>query len=200
MPGDAAARLWLRAFQRLAARAAHEIKNPFNGAALNVEVVRARAGRAGEAAALAPFADAASAELARATALAEALLALARPVPVPVDLHEVLSPLVVLARAIAEAQGGSVTYEPPAEAVASALDGDAVRGGIAASLDVAVEGSSHVRCAIEPRGGDVAVWVRRSPGAVVLPGALRESIRGAGVRIEEHPDGVALLFGRAAAD
>jgi hypothetical protein len=73
VPGDGAALLWLRAFQRLAERAAHEIKNPLNGAVLNAEVVRGRAARPGvEASALAPYADAASAELARVAALVEA--------------------------------------------------------------------------------------------------------------------------------
>jgi hypothetical protein len=36
---------WLAIQRRIAARAAHDVKNALNGVAVNVEVVRARAGR-----------------------------------------------------------------------------------------------------------------------------------------------------------
>ena len=87
-PVGAAPSLWLGALGRLAGRAAHELKNPLNGLALNLEVVRSRSVRAGsEAAALAPYATAAARELERAIPLVEALLALARPLSNPVDLR-----------------------------------------------------------------------------------------------------------------
>src|SRR5690606_40732349 len=39
------AELWLRALQRLTATVAHELRNPLNGVALNLEVLRGRVGR-----------------------------------------------------------------------------------------------------------------------------------------------------------
>ncbi len=109
--------LWLGALGRLAGRAAHELKNPLNGLALNLEVVRSRSARAGiEAAALAPV----RAALPRVSSsgcipLVDALLALARPLPNPVDLRAAMPPLLVLYRAIAVAGGGSLELGYEAE-------------------------------------------------------------------------------------
>ncbi|HEY9425509.1 MAG TPA: histidine kinase dimerization/phospho-acceptor domain-containing protein, partial [Gemmatimonadaceae bacterium] len=96
--------------QSLADRAAHEIRNPLNGLAVNLEVVRSRAARgAGDLASIARFAESASGEMERAAELVQALLELARPLAAPVDLWSALRPMVVLhnAIAVAEASRGS---------------------------------------------------------------------------------------------
>jgi signal transduction histidine kinase len=135
----AAPSLWLGALGRLAGRAAHELKNPLNGLALNVEVVRSRSARGGtEASALAPYATAASSELERALPLVDALLALARPLPNPVDLRTAIQPLVALYGAIAVAGSGSLQLVYEAEQMFLAVDGDTVRALAAEALDVTI--------------------------------------------------------------
>jgi signal transduction histidine kinase len=138
---------------------AHEIRNPLNGIALNLEVVRSRAARGGtDAASVAPFAESATAELLRATPLVEALLTLARPVRKPVDLWDVLQPLTVVFHAIASANGGAVTVERPVgEEFTTAADGSATRLALATALQQVLVGAAAVRCLVE-----------RSPDAVVV--------------------------------
>jgi len=184
--------------QRLADRAAHELRNPLNGALLNVEVLRARATREGlGAAALAPFADAAATELARATELTEALLALARPVAEPVDLAVALRPLFVLAGAVARAEGSSVVLEHMPTALGRcALGGDAVRGTVALALAAAVREGAVVVAALVEEGDELAL---RLDGAAALPDETRARIGAAAVRLDEVPRRVTLLFPRAAA-
>lgn len=144
-PEGAAPSLWLGALGRLAGRAAHELKNPLNGLALNLEVVRSRSVRGGtDIGAAAPFATAAAQELERALPLVEALLALARPLPNPVDLRLAMQPLLVLYRAIAKAGGGSLDVVYEAEHMFVAADGDTVRALVAESLDVSVGANLEV--------------------------------------------------------
>lgn len=154
----AAPSLWLGALGRLAGRAAHELKNPLNGLALNLEVVRSRSARAGTAAsALAPYASAAAGELERAMPLVEALLALARPVANPVDLRSVMRPLLVLYGAIATTGGGSLDVVYETEHMFVAADGDTVRALVAEALDVTIGANL-----------DVAGRVGESDGAISL--------------------------------
>jgi signal transduction histidine kinase len=152
----AAPSLWLGALGRLAGRAAHELKNPLNGLALNLEVVRSRSARAGAAAsALEPYASAAAGELERAIPLVEALLALARPVANPVDLRSAMRPLLVLYGAIATAGGGSLDVVYEVEHMFVAADGDTVRALVAEALDVTIGANL-----------DVAGRVGESDGAI----------------------------------
>ncbi|MBK5187663.1 MAG: HAMP domain-containing histidine kinase [Gemmatimonadaceae bacterium] len=138
-PAVAAPSLWLGALGRLAGRAAHELKNPLNGLALNLEVVRSRSARAGaEGAAVAPFAASAAGELERALPIVEALLAMARPLPIPVDLRIALPPFLALYGAIAVAGGGSLKVVNEAEQMFVNADGDTVRALVAEALDVTV--------------------------------------------------------------
>ncbi|MEJ7809712.1 MAG: histidine kinase dimerization/phospho-acceptor domain-containing protein [Gemmatimonadaceae bacterium] len=184
--------------QHLASRAAHELKNPLNGALLNVEVLRGRATRAGLAAvALAPFADAAATELARATELTEALLALARPVAEPVDLSVALQPLFVLAGAVARAEGSSVELAlAPSALGRCALAANAVRGTVALALAGAVRDGAVVIASLAEQGDELAL---RLNGAAALPAGMGTRIHEAGVRFDEVPRRVTLLFPRAAA-
>jgi hypothetical protein len=57
-------------------RAGHELRNALSGVAVNVEVVRSRAGREGPPGELASFANRASAQVQEASALTDGLLAL----------------------------------------------------------------------------------------------------------------------------
>jgi signal transduction histidine kinase len=154
----AAPSLWLGALGRLAGRAAHELKNPLNGLALNLEVVRSRSARAGtQGAALAPYAAAAASELERAIPLVEALLALARPLSTPVDLRVAMQPLVVLYGAIATAGGGSLDVVYEAEHMFVNADGDTVRALVAEALDVTVGANLEVAGKIGESEGSISV-------------------------------------------
>ena len=156
--------LWLGALGRLAGRAAHELKNPLNGLALNLEVVRSRSVRAGtDAAALSPYASAAAQELERAIPLVEALLALARPLPNPIDLRLAMQPLLVLYGAIAKAGGGSLDVVYEAEQMFVAADGDTVRALLAESMDVTV--GSNLEVAGRVGVSDGAISLRLVGGA-----------------------------------
>jgi signal transduction histidine kinase len=155
---DAAPSLWLGALGRLAGRAAHELKNPLNGLALNLEVVRSRSARAGtQGSALAPYAAAAANELERAIPLVEALLVLARPLSSPVDLRVAMQPLVVLYGAIATAGGGSLDVVYEAEHMFVNADGDTVRALVAEALDVTVGANLEVAGKIGESEGSISV-------------------------------------------
>jgi hypothetical protein len=64
-----------QAVREIIRRAGHEIRNALNGVAVNVEVVRSRAGREGSAKDLTSFADHASAQVGEASVLIDGLLA-----------------------------------------------------------------------------------------------------------------------------
>ena len=187
---------WLHALQRLADRAAHEIRNPLNGAVVNLEVVRHRAARPGaDPAAIVSFAEAAAGELERATELVEALLALARSPGTPIDLWSVLRPLAALFSAIVASEGGRVSVDRPTDvSVETAADGEATRFALAATLEAMVAKPTAVRCTIERLGGELAVHLRGDAGAPAIPESVRIAIAGAGVELRDAPYGITLLF------
>lgn len=187
--------------KRIADRIAHELKNPLNGAVLNVEVMRQRVQRPGiDASTLVPYAEAAASELTRGSALVDALLTLARPAHAPVDFMSVLEPLVCLYAAIAAQSGGTVHLEwATEETMESALDPDAVRAVLAAALDDAITDPS-VRCRVEQRGGQCAVDIRCGERDLTLPAAVRRAMGRDGVTLSAVPHGVVILFPRAERD
>ena len=66
----------LEIVREITRRAGHEIRNALSGVAVNVEVVKSRAGRGDGADALAPFADRAALQVGVASALTDGLLGL----------------------------------------------------------------------------------------------------------------------------
>src|SRR5687767_14530504 len=107
---DTSSSEWLGALQSLAGRVAHEIKNPLNAVAVNLEVVRSRCERGNvEPPAILPFATAAAGELERVARLVESLLALSR--PARQDLAVLAAPVITLYDALANAEGGSVVLD-----------------------------------------------------------------------------------------
>lgn len=183
--------------QRVADRIAHELKNPLNGAVLNVEVVRQRARRPGlDASVLAPYADAAATELSRASVLVDALLTLTRPAHAPVDFASVLDPLVTLYGAIAAQSGGAVQVEwAQSGSLESELDPDAVRAVLAAALDAAVANPS-VRCRVEQRGTQCVVEIQCTERKLALPAPVRRAMSHDGITMSKIPHGVEILFPR----
>ncbi|MBC7789864.1 MAG: hypothetical protein H7Z74_07945 [Anaerolineae bacterium] len=200
MSAAGAALLWAGAIQRLADRAAHEIRSPLNGAALNVAVVRSRLERPeSDPTLLSPFAQAASDELDRAIGLVEALLTLARSAPVPVDLYSTLSALVTVTGVIARSEGGEVSLDrTDEESTQTSLEGNAVRGALASALSAAVVGSSKVRCSLGRSGERIAIQITSAAGSA-LPENVIEGIRKAGIGLERQSAVTTLLFSRAQA-
>jgi nitrogen fixation/metabolism regulation signal transduction histidine kinase len=142
----------------VADRVAHEIKNPLNGLALNLEVVRSRSEREGvERSALSPYATAAASELEQTIPLVEALLSLARPSAFPVDLRTALRPLATLYGAIARAAGGSLRIRNDSEQMFVAGDGTTVRVLLAELLDASVGEKREVNGTVIRRGEHVAL-------------------------------------------
>ncbi len=200
MNSAGAALLWAGAIQRLADRAAHEIRSPLNGAALNIAVVNSRLERAGtDPSSLSPFAQAASDELDRAIGLVEAILALARSAPIPVDLYSSLSALVTVTGVIARSEGGEVLLErTDEEFTQTSLEGNAVRGALASALSAAVAGSATVRCRVGHSGERIAIQIISGAGEA-LSEDVSEAIRKTGIGLECESAGTTLLFSRAQA-
>jgi signal transduction histidine kinase len=188
--------LWLEALQRLADQAAHAIRNPLNGLALNLEVVRSRATRSGsDVTSVALFAESAADELRRATELVEALLSLARPVRKPVDLWVVMQPLLVVRHAIAAQDDGAVTVERPPQAdLMVPADGDATRLAFATALEAALAGSGRVCCEVEQSATAVAVMVHGSEPPAPVPDPVRAALADHGIELERSGHSITLRF------
>lgn len=192
---------WSDAYLRLAARAVHEIRDPLNGVAVNVEVLRLRAARASDGPALLPFADAAAGELERAAERIEALLALARPVPEPVDVAGPLGQLVALYGPIAAAEGGTLALENecagwPALTAAPAAP---VRAVLAAVLELAISARSAVACTLAMVDDSPLVSVRGAQGAWAPEPALDTAAAASRIRVERDANGLTIRFPRASA-
>lgn len=190
----AAPSLWLGALGRLAGRAAHELKNPLNGLALNLEVVRSRTVRAGtDGAALAPYAAAAASELERAIPLVEALLVLARPLSVPVDLRSAIQPLLVLYRAIALAGGGTLDVVYEAEQMFVNADGDTVRALVAEALDVTVGANLEVAGRVGDSDGSISIRLVGGAGRPIAAKMEALAVEH-DIRLNSDEDETLLLF------
>lgn len=181
---DASSSEWLGALQSLAGRVAHEIKNPLNAVAVNLEVVRSRCERGNvEPPAILPFATAAAGELERVARLVEALLALAR--PARRDLAVLAGPVITLYDALANAEGGSVVLDLSEGATGIDMGGDDARAALAATLDDMVGPGVAIRVHIARDGDRVAA---RFSGPSVRPKLPVD------VRLQSEPSGVTLLF------
>jgi signal transduction histidine kinase len=181
---DASCSEWLRALQTLAGRVAHEIKNPLNAVAVNLEVVRSRSERVNvEPSALKPFATTAASELERVARLVDALLALAR--PATRDLAVLSRPVITLYDALASAEGGSVTMDLTEGELGIDMAPDAARTALAATLDGMVAPGVAIRVHIARNGDRVAA---RFSGPTVTPKLP------ANVRLQFEPSGLTLLF------
>jgi signal transduction histidine kinase len=175
---------WLGTLQSLAGRVAHEIKNPLNAVAVNLEVVRSRCERVTvEPQAIQPFARAAAGELERVARLVDALLALAR--PGRADLALLAGPVVTLYDSLASAEGGSVVLDLSAGATGIDMSPDDARTAIAATLDDMMGPGVTIRVHIARDGDRVAVRFSGPPARPKLP---------VDVRLHPEPTGLTLSF------
>src|SRR5258708_35487021 len=177
--------LWLHTLQRALTRAAHDVKDALNGVRVNLEVMRTRAGRTDmEATAIEPLAEAGVWQLERLTKLVDAVLALGRPEPEPVDIASVLRRVSVLCSASPSSSDARVrvVVRDAADPTMSRVGGAAARVALAATLLDAATGVPHaapaseVVCTISGTADDVSVKIAAAGRRLALGG------RGAGAR------------------
>jgi signal transduction histidine kinase len=181
---EASSTEWLQALQGLATRVAHEIRNPLNAVAVNLEVVRSRCERESvEPRAVLPFATAAAGELERVSRLIDALLALAR--PARSDLAMLAGPVITMYDALARAEGGSVDMDLDEGATGIDIAADEARAALAVTLDQMLGPGVAIRVHIAADGDRVAA---RFSGPRVTPKLPVD------VRLQSEPSGLTLLF------
>ena len=197
--------LWLGVFQRLCDATAHQFKGALNGVAVNLEVVRSRAGR-GEAggSALQPFAEAAAAELESVIQSAEAMLALARPSRGPADVARITRDVAVLASRGAgpaesdETGGRRLTVDKGVERLGTtSAPTSAARLAIAAAVLAAVEASKDVVCSAVEDGGGPAIRVscgERDGSRFALSDEVVSAAYSAGVHLDISESGATITF------
>ena len=184
MTEEGASSEWLGALQHLAGRVTHEIKNPLNAVAVNLEVVRSRCERGGvDPSAILPFATAAAGELERVVRLVEALLAVSR--PAPADVAPLAAPLVTLYDVIAGAEGGGVAMDLIEGDTGIDIAPDDARAALASTLDSMIGPGVTVRVHVTRDDDRVTV---RLAGPSATPNVPRT------VRLLREAAGLTLLF------
>ncbi|MEO7713463.1 MAG: hypothetical protein ABIV10_11160 [Gemmatimonadaceae bacterium] len=182
--------LWLSTLQRALGRASHDVKDALNGALVNIEVIRGRAGKPdAPAASIAPFAEAAGQQLDRLTTLIEAILALGRVEREPADVVVTLRRVATICGASASFADAQVTVEVgDLESAATVVPGDAVRLALAAPLLDLVMGeggkgrASPVRCRVRAGDGTTVVTLEAEGRRAEMPEWAEQAVRAAGVR------------------
>ncbi len=185
--------LWLATLQRITDRVAHDIRNALNGVAVNVEVVRSRASRGGDASTIAPFAVAASGQVEILSGQVDALVSILRPATTPIDLGGLLGRLVTLLRA--GAGKGTIELELPVESVAvpSGAGGDATGLALGSILLAALDRGGRTTCRLAT--DDVpTVYISSDAGPVVVPADIADALTRAGILLIPSPDGIAVTF------
>jgi len=192
---------WLDALQRLASRAAHELRGALNGVSVNVEVVRSRSAKASaSAAALEPFADAASAQLDDVIELTEALLGLTRSAREPVEIATETKRIVTLLSAAARADSRRLTIDdvPALNGIGTtSAAASAVRFVVCECLLAAVEASAKTRCMAVSGAALPTLRIDALDGeAITLPGDLVAVAADSGVDIQVEPSAISISFPR----
>lgn len=189
--------LWLETLQRLSARASHEIKGALNGAAVSLEVVRSRAGRAdAPATSVSSFAEAAAGQLEHLTEMTEALLMLSRAPREPVEVGTTLAQLAAVLVPAARAEGFRLRVERPSNAGAVRVQGNAVRLVLGAALLAAIDRKGDVTCAVEADENAVVRIGCADGGSIELPEAVVAAAAQAGIHVDSG-DVIQLSFPRA---
>lgn len=192
--------LWLGTLQRIAARAAHEVKNSLNGVAVNLEVVRSRTARAGQTTdSVARFADSAAEQFERVSEQADALLTLARPPREPCDVSQVVKSLHALLGGIVlqGTERAAMVLDGAAPGVQTRADGAAVRTVLGEVVLAALEHAVPLAVRVEEGEGGAVVVVRCADEQGDIPSlapAVEAIAAGEGVRLERRERTLALHF------
>lgn len=169
-------RQWLAMLQRLTSGVAHELRNALNGVAVNLEVVRSRAGREGLAAsALGSFAGSASDQLEQVIAMTDALMALARAAQEPAAIGRTADQVAALVRPVLAANGGALDLLVENEGT-TRVPAAAARLFIAATLQAALDASRASGDGAKDSGAALTCRVREVVG--------EDSAKGVELRVE----------------
>jgi signal transduction histidine kinase len=192
---------WLDALQRLAARSAHELRGALNGVSVNVEVIRSRAAKAtASAGAVAPFADAASAQLDDVIELTEALLGLARPTREPIEIATETKRIVTLLSAAARADSRRLSIDDVVTLNGlgtTSAPGSALRWVVCECLIAAVEASAKTRCVPVNDAASPAIRIELSHGETAsLPSDLVTLAAESGIDVQVEPSAISISFPR----
>jgi hypothetical protein len=172
------AALWVDLLGRLAGPAGHAVNNALNNVAINLAVVQSRPGAT-------EFAGRADEYLTEAARMTRAVLALARPVPTPVEPASVVHQLVLVLAATGRRI--EILDEQMGRTVTTTVDGTAVRLAVACALMGDAVTQVHVRgeevriegAALED---DVVAAVRRAAVALrVEPGQVTFTFSGVAI-------------------
>ena len=159
-------RRWLAMLQQLTSGVAHELRNALNGVAVNLEVVRSRAGRDGLAAsALGSFAGSASDQLEQVIAMTDALMALARAGQEPAAIGRTTDQVAALVRPALAANGGALDLVVEGEGTTH-VPSAAARLFIAATLQSALNAARPSGDAVKESGASLSCRVREVDGQV----------------------------------
>jgi len=192
---------WLDALHRLASRSAHEIRGALNGVSVNVEVVRSRAAKAtASAAALEPFADAASAQLDDVIELTEALLGLSRPAREPVEIATETKRVVTLLAAAARADCRRLHVDdvPALNSLGiTSAPGSAVRVAVCECLLAAVDASAKIKCTAPVGASAPTILIAAPDGETIsLPSDLVAVAAESGIDIQVDASAISISFPR----
>ena len=192
---------WLDALQRLASRSSHEIRGALNGVSVNVEVVRSRAAKAtASAAALEPFADAASAQLDDVIELTEALLGLSRVAREPVEIATETKRIVTLLAAAARADSRRLHIDdvPALNGLGvTSAPGSAVRVAVCECLLAAVDASTKIKCTAIADPSLPAIRIQAPDGEMIsLPSDLVAVAAESGIDIHVEASAISISFPR----
>jgi len=195
--------LWLARLQQVVDLAAHEVKDALNGVVLNVEVTRSRAGNVElPAAAIGPFAEAASAQVETLAQRVESLLFLARSQRGQADVGVTLRHLARLLVPAARADGGQLVVEGEGQLAPTSAPPVAVRLALAAGLLAVATPNTRGSCVLAAPGageGDSGAVVRfshESAGACTMDPVTVAALAGHAVRIERSDKDLAVVFPR----
>jgi signal transduction histidine kinase len=151
---------WLETLQQLCGAAAHELKGALNGVSVNLEVVRSRAGREGEASGLAKFAESASRQLEASIAMTEAMLSLARAGREPADVATIARQIGALVGPVVRAKGGTFDLTVDAEVPGiSAAPISVVRTALGRALLATAAAGAPAICRVTVNEGKAAVLI-----------------------------------------
>jgi hypothetical protein len=141
-----------------------------------------------EGSSLTAYAAAASGELERTLPLVDALLSLARPSAIPVDLQHALKPLTIVYGAIANAAGGTLRILNGTEQMFITTDGTTTRTMLAELLDAAVGEHPAVTGSIDRQHDRIALRLS-SPLSRPIGSDVQRLATSTGVRFgSEHGD------------
>jgi hypothetical protein len=171
------AALWVDLLGKLAGPAAHAVNNALNNVAINLAVLQSRPSATA-------YVERADDYLTEATRLTQAVLALARPVPIPVEPASVLHQIVLVLEA---ADRRIQVIDQHGKAITTGIDGGAVRLAIAAALAEGEASRVHV-----VRGGEE---VRVEGGS--LRDDVADAARRAGIGLRVEPGQVTFTFSGA---